>query len=181
MKKLYSDFRNFFYQRNILNKLESLTAARVLTNLRDAKTIGIIYDSTDSANDITISKFAEQLRKDGKTVEILGFVNDKKIEQKEGIEIFTKKNLNWTLIPTAENANSFAQKKFDLMFAAFITENLPLEYVVRISQAKWRVGCYSPAKTDFYEMMINRSGKTDLNYFLEQAVSFLNQIKYDAK
>ena len=84
-------------------------------------------------------------------------------------------------MPIDERANAFAAKKFDLLFAAFTDGNLPLEYIARISAARWRVGCFSESKTDYYDLMINMSGKTDLPYFLEQATYFLNQIKYDTK
>ena len=179
--KLWDDIRNYFYQKNIEQKLTGLNPERVITNLSDAKNIGIVYDSTNPDNDIIITKFAENLRKQSKTVDILGFVNDKKIDHKADILVFNTKNLNWMKIPNDERVENFAAKKFDLLLACFIDENFPLEYVARISKAKWRVGNYAEKKTDYYDMMINLSGKNDLQYFLEQTTHFLNQIVYDTK
>jgi len=90
--KLWEDIRNYFYRKAVERKLEGQNTKRVLTNLDDAETVGILYDSTNPDNDIIITRFAEQLRNDGKTVEILGFINDSKIDHKADIAVFNKKN-----------------------------------------------------------------------------------------
>ena len=182
MIKLWNDIRNYFYQKNIAAKLLGSNPKRTLTNLRDAKTVGIVYDSTNPDNDIIITKFAEQLRTQGKTVDILAFINDKKIDHKADIELFNTKNLDWNLTPVDERVEKFAAKNFDLLLACFLEDNnFPLEYVVRTSQAKWRVGNFSEHKTDYYEMMVNTETKKELSYFLQQVTHFLNAIKYDSK
>ena len=179
--ELWDDLRNYFYQKNIEKKLAGLNPKRVLTNLHDAKTVGIIYDSTNPDNDIIITKFAEHLRTEGKTVDILGFVDDKTIDHKADVLIFNTKNLNWNRTPDDERVEKFADKKFDLFFAAFTTESFPLEFIARTSKAKWRLGTFDEKKTDYYDMMINMSGKNELQHFLEQSTHFLNQIQYDSK
>lgn len=178
---MWDDFRNYFYRRDIEKKLANKKSKPVLTNLHDAKNIGILYNSTNPDNDIIITKFAENLRHDGKTVEILGFVNDKKIDHKADVLIFNPNGLSWTKAPTDERAIKFAAKEFDLLFAAFNPEDEPLEYIARISVAKWRVGNYEEKKQDFYDLMINVGEKKDVQYFLDQATYFLNKIQYDSK
>ena len=179
--KLWDDIRNYFYKRNLAERVAGLKVERVIINLDDTKTVGIIYDSTNPDNDIIITKFAGGLRKDGKTVDILGFVNDKKIDHKADIIVFNSKNLAWTRVPVDERVEAFAGKNFDILLACFIGENFPLEYVAAISNARWRVGVYDENKTDRYDMMINLGDKNDIQYFLEQATYFLKQIQYDSK
>ncbi len=179
--QLWDDIRNYFYRKNIEKKLEGLKPERILTNLHDAKTIGIVYNSTNPDNDIIITKFTEHLRTEGKTVDILGFVDDKKIDHKADVLIFNTKNLSWNRTPDDERVEKFAAKNFDLLFAAFTEENFPLEYVARTSKAKWRLGIFDEKKTDYYDMMINMSGKSDLQHFLNQSTHFLNKIQYDSK
>jgi len=174
----WDDLRNYFYQRNIRQKLSGDKTTRILTNLKDALSIGIIYDSTNPDNDIIVTKFAEHLRQEGKMVEILGFIDDKKIDHKADVIIFNKKNLNWNLTPVDERVEKFAAKSFDLLFASFTGINYPLEYVARTSKAKWRIGAFDEKKTDYYEMMINMGDHTEVQYFLDQATYYLNEIKY---
>lgn len=179
--KWWDDLRNYFYQKNIAEKLNGAATKRVLTNLADANSVGIVYNSTNPDNDIIITKFAEELRKQNKTVDIIGFVNDTKIDHKADIKVFNKKNLTWTQTPNDERVENFTSRNFDLLFAAFVEESKPLEYISRTSKAKWRVGVFDERKTDSYELMINLSGKNDLSYFLQQATYFLNKINYDSK
>ncbi len=178
--KLWDNFRNYFYKKSLLKKIQQIKVERAITNLNDAKSIGIVYDSSNSDNDIIITKFAETLRNQKKTVEILAFVNDTKTEHKADVLVFNKKSLTWLMIPKNEQVEKFAEKKFDLLLASFTEENLPLEYVAAISQAKWRLGTYAKDKTDFYDMMISLGGRNELSYFLEQTTHFLNQVKYDS-
>ena len=179
--ELWDNIRNYFYRKNIEKTLAGLNPKRVLTNLHDAKTVGIVYNSTNPDNDIIITKFAEHLRKEGKTVDILGFVDDKKIDHKADVLIFNPNNLSWYRTPSDERVEKFADKNFDLLLAAFTEENFPLEYVARTSKAKWRLVIFDEKKTDYYDMMINMSGKNDLQHFLEQSTHFLNKIQYDSK
>ena len=121
------------------------------------------------------------MRTDGKTVDILGFVDDKKIDHKADVLIFNTKNLSWNRTPVDERVEKFADKNFDLLLAAFTEENFPLEYVSRTSKAKWRLGIFDEKKTDYYDMMINMGDKNDLQHFLNQSTHFLNKIQYDSK
>jgi hypothetical protein len=171
-------FKNYFYKRQLTETLSQAKAIRAITNLQDAKSIGILYDSTNPDNDAVISKFAAMLRSKGKTVELLAFLDDKKVEHKEGIALFNKKNLSWTGVPDDEKAQSFAAQPFDLLLGCFVEANPALEYIACTSKAKWRVGVYAAGKTECYDMMVNMSGHNDLQYLLDQAQHFLNEIKY---
>ena len=179
--KYWDDIRNYFYKIKLEDRTKNLSVKHEVINMNDAKTIGIVYDSTDPANDSAVAAFAEQLRGQNKQVEILGFINDKKIDSKSGVTIFNKKNLSWTLAPDDERVDKFAAQPFDLLLGCFIGPNLPLEFITRISKARWRVGAYTESKTDCYDMMVNVSDKTDINYLIQQTTYFLNQIKYDSK
>ncbi len=179
--KIWDDIRNYFYKKALAEKMESAKVKRAITNLADAKTVGVIYDSTNPDNDIIITRFAENLRKQGKQVELLGFVDDKKIDHKADIQVFNKTRLTWTRVPNDPRVDAFTAKNFDLLLACFTGENFPLEFVAATAKAKWRVGPYAAGKVAYYDMMINMSGKSDLAYLLEQMVNFLNNIKYDSK
>jgi hypothetical protein len=177
--KLWDNIRNYFYRKNLAARLSQLKTKRSVINLHDAKSVGILYDSTDAANDITITRLAEELKTQGKTVEVLGYINDTKTEHKADIPLFNKKDVAWTRVPGGSKVDSFANKEFDLLLACFPGESLPLEYILHISRAKWRVGPYAANKTACYDMMINTGEHTGLPYLIQQTVYFLNQIKYD--
>lgn len=179
--KWWDNLKRYFYKKNLVEQLALVKVNRQVINYNDVKTVGLIYDSTNPANDVVVGKFVERLNGDGKTVEILGFVNDKKIESKPGLNIFNKKEVSWTNVPQSEKALTFAKGKYDLFIGCFIGENLPLEYLAAVSEARWRMGAYTEKKTELYDMMINTGERNDIDYFLNQTIYFLKQIKYDSK
>src|ERR1039457_7161952 len=132
--KIWDDIRNYFYKRTLNERLSTLNIKRQLINLNDAKSVGILYDSSVTGNDAAVAAFAENLRNMGKTVDILGYVSDKKIESipiaiGTGIQVFNKKNLNWTRVPEGEAVEKFAKQNFDLLVTGFTGEDLPLEFI----------------------------------------------------
>ena len=175
--KIWDDLRNYFYKKSLLKRMARNHTDRIITNLSDAQSVGIIYDSSNPDNDIIITKFAEHLRTEGKMVDILCFVNDTKTDHKADVMVFNKKSLSWYRTPQDEQVEKFAKNNFDLLLACFTAESFPLEYVAGISNANWRVGTYNANKTGLYDFMINVGGKNDLSYFLEQTTHFLNQVK----
>lgn len=178
---LIERIKSFFYNRALNQKLQGFAPKRSITNLADAKKVGIVYDSSNPDNDIIVTKYAEDLRKQGKQVELMGFVNDKKIDHKADILVFNPNHLEWTGVPKDERINKFAATDFDLMIGAFTGSNLALEYIAYTSKAKWRVGPYLKGKKDAFDLMIRLGDKTGLDYLLKQITHFLNQIHYDKK
>lgn len=168
--------KNYLYE-SVLKQKGSVRPTRSITNLNDARTVGIIYDSTNPDHDITITKFAEMLRNKSKTVEIMAYVNDKKIDHKGDIALFNPKAVNWYGVPTDERIGPFCNKPFDLLICAILEESKPLEYIAYLSKAKYRVGPFAENKTHCYDLMIQLGGKKDLGYLLQQMMHFLENIR----
>jgi hypothetical protein len=169
--------KNSLYE-NVLRQKGSNKAQRAIVNLNDAKSIGIIYDSTNPDHDITITKFGEMLRNKGKAVEIMAYVNDKKIDHKGDIALFNPKAVNWYGVPLDPRIATFCDKPFDLLICALLAESKPLEYIACLSKAKYRVGPFNDKKTQCYDLMIEMGTKNELGYLLQQMVHFLESIKY---
>ena len=170
--------KDHFYQ-SVLKQRATGKPKRVITNLADAKSVGLIYDSTNPDHDITITKFAEMLRNKGKTVEIMAYINDKKVDHKGDIRLFNPKVVNWYGVPIDERVDAFCNKPYDLLICALTADSKPLEYIAYLSKAKYRVGPFAESKTDCYDLMIQMGNKTDLSYLLQQMVHFLENIKYN--
>ena len=177
MIEIWERITQYFYN-SVLKQKASGRAKRSITNMDDAKSVGIVYDSTNPDHDIAITKFAEMLRHQGKTVDVLDYINDKKIDHKGDIKIFNPKGVNWYGIPNDERALAFADRNFDLLICAITSENKPLEYLAYISKSKYRVGPFDEQKTQCYDLMIDIGSKKDINYLLQQMLHFLSSIKY---
>ena len=175
---IIESIQNYFYQNELKDKSAN-RPARQITNLQDAKTVGIIYDSTPPDNDVIITKFSEMLKGKEKTVEVMAYLNDKKIDHKADINIFNKKAVNWYGVPTDDRVTAFTNKNFDLLICAITEESKPLEYIAYTSRAKYRVGPFAEDKTQLFDLMIQLDSKRDLNYLLQQMTHFLDNIKYN--
>lgn len=169
--------KNRFF-KSVLRQRNTQQITRKVTNLHDATTIGIAYDSTNPDNDIAVTKFAELLRSKGKTVTIIGFVNDKKIDHKGDISIFNRSETNWYGIPNSEKADRFIDQKFDLLLVPLTDACPPIEYISFLANAKYRVGPFHEEKAAFFDLMINTGEDNNINYILQQMLFFLNSIKY---
>ena len=175
---ILDSIREYLYQ-NVLRQRSTNRPQRGITNLNDAHTIGIIYDSTDADNDIIITKFSEMLKNKGKSVEVMAYLDDKKTDHKADINIFNRNAVNWYGVPIDERVKTYCDKSFDLLICAMTGENKPLEYIAYTSKAKYRVGAFAENKTKFYDLMIQIDGKRNTSYLLEQMVHFLENIKYN--
>ncbi len=168
--------KNSFYQ-SVLRQRGAVRPVRTVINLADAKTAGIIYDASLPEHDAAVAKFAEMMKSKGKTVEIMAYVNDKKIETKEGMAIFNPKAVNWYGVPLDERVSAYCAKPFDLLICAITEGSKPLEYIAYMSKAKYRVGPFDEQKTKYYDLMIEMGEKKDLGYLLGQMTYFLEKIQ----
>ena len=174
--QLLQNIKKYFYDSVLLQRGTARTT-RTVVNIANAKTIGIIYDASLPDHDITITKFAEMLRNKGKTVEILAYTDDKKIDHKGDIKVINPNGINWYGIPKDERVTTFCTQPFDLLLCVLLTASMPLEYIAYLSHAKYRVGLYDETKTRFYDLMIHTGERKDMGYLLQQMMSFLEQMK----
>src|SRR3954462_2404196 len=69
----------------------------------EAKKIGLLYDATEDKDYEAIKQYVKSIRAQQKDVMALGFVDRKVLAQNQfsqlGLEFFSKKDLNWQMIP----------------------------------------------------------------------------------
>lgn len=168
--------KTYFYKSSIKKALKvNKIVHREMLNLDVAKKIGILFNATKTNDIITVTQFADKLRNEGKTVFILGF-QDRKLKEEQEPRIFDRNSVNWFGIPNDTKIDGFQKIKIDILICAFEEECLPLEYIVATSKARFRVGAFSKAKTNYYELMINIKKDQQLLYLLQQIKHFLKVI-----
>lgn len=171
--------KQFFFNQVLKEVLPKKPLQRDLINLRDAKSIGILFIGTKPDDIITISNFADSLKSEQKQVFILGY-QDLKNKEEIGPRLFNKNSVNWYGIPQDAKVDQFQTLNLDILICAFNEECMPLEYIAATSKAKFRIGVYNPQKVNFYELMLNVSNEKPLPYVLQQIVHFLKAInKHD--
>lgn len=177
---LLARIKNYFYQRTVANATTPETVRKIV-NFEQMQTAGIVADLSLPENERTIMQLSDELIKQGKTVYILGYVNDKNAASKEGVTIFTPKEINWCNVPNEEVISFFVNEPFDVLFCPFFQQNKALNYIAAVAQAHCRMGIYSKSGTNNYELMVQLNEETALADITAQMLRLLQQIKTKTK
>ncbi|MBN2274433.1 MAG: hypothetical protein JXR41_02900 [Bacteroidales bacterium] len=121
---------------------------RIVTicNIQHAKSIGLIYNATEFVSFEIIKDFAKKLSQHS-NVSILGYVNSKKLIDhylyRKGFDFFSRNDLNWYYKPVSEVTDVFVKKEFDILIDLSLEKYYPIQYIVALSPAKFKVGIFS--------------------------------------
>lgn len=172
--------KNYLYQRAVANVAIPETVRKIV-NFEQIQTACIVADLSLPENEWVIMQLSEELIKQGKTVYILGYVNDKDATPKEGVTILTPKEINWYNVPNEEVISFFVNEPFDVLFCPFFQQNKALNYIAAVAQAQCRMGIYSKSGTNNYELMVQLNEDTALADITAQMLRLLQQIKTKTK
>jgi hypothetical protein len=156
-----------------------------MTNLLDAKRIGILYTLNDVPDYDRVSEFVAKLQGSHKEVKALGFVRNKNLIQrflpKISFDFFSKRDLTWFYKPIHTQVKDFIDKEFDLLIDVSLTDSFPLKYIAGLSNALLRVGRFSEENTAYYDLMIDMKPTMTSEEYLGQIQHYLTIINPHAK
>jgi hypothetical protein len=177
MTAMLKGLRSYVHKYMLQKELRFHKPYREITNITDAKEVGILMDATDTDRTTLINQLADSLHTQFRKVHILGFYNFPKAALNLNFPHFHNKELNWYLEPQGHLVDEFIERKFDVLINAYCGENLPLEYVSALSNAKYRIGIYDPQKTYLSDVFIDTKDPSDLKAFVEQVKHYIYQIR----
>lgn len=156
-----------------------------VTNLHDAKRIGILYTLNDVPDYEWVSDFVTQLQGEQKEVRALGFVKNKNLIErflpKISYDFFSRKDLTWFYKPIHQKVRDFIEKEFDILIDLSLGDNFPLKYISGLSNALLKVGKYSEENTEYYDFMIDLKPSMTSEDYLMQIKHYLTIINTNAK
>ena len=148
-------------------------------NYSRANYVGILFDASEPGNIAVVKQYVKRLQNDGKKVEMLGFLKNKKQAEGSDFDYFTLSGVSLFHIPDKE-VSAFANKPFDLLISLHTGTILPLEYISALSKAKCRVGRYIENKTWCYDMMVYAGEEKPLSELVKQTDYLLTEINKNA-
>ncbi|MGQ1946652.1 DUF6913 domain-containing protein [Geofilum sp. OHC36d9] len=127
-------------------------------NLKQAKSVGVIFDAGQKEDRKIISDFLRPLADRGAKYSILGFIPDIK-DQNDYISdktytFFSIKECDWLYRPTTKEVDHFINQKFDILLFFAVKDYFPLKWVLRLSKAKFKAGAEGYYHEDL-DFMIN--------------------------
>lgn len=141
---------------------------------KGAKSIGILFDANEPDRRKHILKYADNLRKKGKQVRLLGYLSQQQEGEEFSFRTFTPKEQDWRYCPKGEEVTDFMNQSFDLLFFLGLTTSLWSEYITALSKAQLRVG--PPTEHTYaYDLMIEVPEKAGLSAFITQMENLLGK------
>ncbi|MEM1215491.1 MAG: hypothetical protein AAGJ82_07395 [Bacteroidota bacterium] len=155
---LWDRIKANFYQRALPEK-----AARHLgrppRNLDEARSIAILFPAGEIDDRKVVLKYAERLRKQNKSVTLLGYLPVADAEATFPFTHFTDKEIDWAQRPKGEGVAKFWGSSYDALVCLFAQSNLPTEMIVLKTPAALKIGPV-PQQADTYDLMLDVSPST---------------------
>jgi len=145
--------------------------------MADAKTVGILFDATQTENFDLVKKYIIYLKDMKKRVKAIGFYNQKETPpmaySKLEYDFFTIKDLNWYNFPDNIYVRNFIEEEHDILLDLNIYDSFPLRYVSSVSKAKFKVGKKSERNSSTFDLMIDADASKGMKYFLRNIDAYL--------
>lgn len=179
--QLTKNISSFLGNFKIKKELSKLDQTHEAVGFDEAKKIGILYDATDASNFEIVKAYVKNVRSRQKEILALGFVDRKVLPSNQyaqyGLDFFTRKHLDWQMIPHHKIVTNFMAEKFDILINLTSNACFPLRYIAALSHARFRVGQFDRKNMMCYEMMIDTKGENGIKLFIEEVENYLRQIK----
>jgi hypothetical protein len=165
--------------RILKRKRKNLDRKTEVQNFKTAKSAYIIFDTSMDDSFSIIKDFNKYLNSEKIKCHAIGIVPQKEIPSQmlfwDKYDYITRKEMTLFKKPTGEVADNFFEANPDILFDFTFNAPLEVQYLVQLSKARFKVGCFTEDEND-YDLMINSGGDCDLEYFVEQIKRYVNML-----
>jgi len=165
----FQKIKDSLYFRSIKNKIGKNLGSEKPMDYHSSKSIGLLFDWKHQKEAFA---FADLLKKDGKSVELLTYVFTERETNLPEISFFTQKNINWLDIPTGSPVNDFIKKPLDMIFNLSLVSKKHLDYIMAVSRGNFKIGPPNE-KAGIYHLMYEGHG--DLDIFIHNIYDLLKK------
>jgi hypothetical protein len=145
-------------------------------NFDTARSASILFDTTSPDSFKVIREFRKFVEGKGIKCTAYGYVPQKEIPQEmlfwKHYAFITRKDLTWYLKPRGEAVDSFYADDSDILFDFILDAPLQIQFLVQLSAARFKVGCFTEREND-YDLMINLTGSRDVGFFSAQVKHYV--------
>ncbi len=161
-----------------LRKASQGIVARQFLNWNEVKRVQILFNRTNQAQADIMSKFAKFLLDEGKSVDVLIFVDTKKIDpnlqDRKGLKYYCRKQLNWFGKPASDVYRDFILQPSDLLIVADFDNRFHFQWIATLSKAKSIVAPFH--ERNKYATLLLKIKGDDVNEYLQQVIHYLGFI-----
>jgi hypothetical protein len=157
------------------NQLTKNKTTRATTPYRQASTVGVLFSVEDKKTHDDIKEFIRKLEHDGKKVQVLEYLPQKKDNYEFMFDFFTLNDISFWGKIESEKTLKFSDTSFDYLFCIDTAPNPMLLYLLARSKSKCRVGRFHDEDKSFFEMMIDSNG--DTKNLIDSMYKYTTQLK----
>ncbi len=160
-------------------ELKTNKRIKAACNIKDAKSIGILYNATSEEQIQAIQPFVSYLFDLKKDVKALGYVDSKELSYchvpKLQYDFFYKKDLNWYYKPQNYIIDNFIKKEHDILINLCDSSVIPIKYLVASSIAHFKIGVYEE-NYEIYDLMISLKDDASIQKLIHEIKHYINLI-----
>lgn len=142
---------------------------------KQASNVGIIFTVEDKEKHEAVKDLIQQLERDGKKVQVLEFLPEKKLNHEFKFDFFSIKDISLWGELTSALALKFAETPFDYLFCIDKQSNPLVLHLLARSKAHCRVGRFIESESTYFEMMIEQTGTTEA--LIESMYNYTRQLR----
>lgn len=176
---MLAPIRTYFFEKEKKRRLHA--SERRAPHYQKDKTnhFGLLLDAGAPEDRSEVMLFAEQLRKEGHRVKVLGFLEGKSEGLNIPFDLITTADLaRVSMVPRSEIADSFINQPFDVLINLSIRRNhKALEYISALSKASFRIGpWYHHQPHNPYDLCIDTGSTSSLRDWIHELMHTLQKI-----
>lgn len=180
---LIENIKSTYAKRQIKSEAKNVSRRKIVSNIDDAKTVGIVFPFTDKEDFELLKKYVLYLREMKKKVKAIGYYKTKEEPNiqysKVDYDFFSKKSHNWYGKPSDHLVTNFIEEEFDIMIDINPNEDSVITYIAAMSKAKFKVGRFD--ENDYiHDLMFEAPKEKGLKFFLRQVDTYLAMINKPA-
>lgn len=176
---MLESIRAYFFEKEKNKRLKNGIPSRVTFHPAKKNHYGLLIDASNVDDRNAVTVFAEELRREGNRVKILGYVDGRMESLALSFDVFTSAELTkFSKIPKSPLAESFMDQAFDILINLSIRQNhKALEYICTVSKASLRVGpFYDHQEQNPYDLCIDAEGTSSIKEWIRNLVHTLQKI-----
>jgi hypothetical protein len=161
-------------------RAKKITRVRAFSNFESARSIGILFDATQTENYTTARFLAKYLQENKIKFRGMGYARPYDMEELvisyTGLSFFTEKEFSFSGIPVSPPVVDFCNSDFDMMIDLHVKPNYYLDALNAFSVAKMKLGLKNK-DNGYYDFMIELTEPINSEAFVEQLKHYLSIIK----
>jgi hypothetical protein len=152
------------------------------SSFSQVKSIGIVWDSSRTADFPSLSRFYQKMHDRNIEVKILGYYSGKELPDQytaiRYLSLIRRKELSFFYLPGTSETNSFITNRFDILIDINFEKTFPLRYITSLSLSSFKVGLFSSENgSSTFDLMIELKKPYNVESYLEESIHYLEMIK----